>query len=136
MSPSESRPGSPDGGSGQPGRDEGRDPTTDPIHRRLSDLATFAREAAYVTARGRAAYLADDAEGALLRNAGERILIKVATVGEKLPQDVKDQHDGLDWVGISRMRNLVAHHYDRVRDDMMWAALENRIPALAGRLAL
>ena len=54
------------------------------VGRRLGDLAEFVREAAYLTSKGRQAYLADSMEGALLRNAGERILIKVATVAEKL----------------------------------------------------
>jgi len=28
------------------------------------------------------------------------------------------------------MRNLVAHHYDKVNDDLLWQALTVRIPAL------
>lgn len=84
------------------------------VERRLDDLAQFVREAAYLTSKGRDAYLADSMEGALLRNAGERILIKVATVAEKLPATFKDEYPDVDWQGINRMRNLVAHHYDRV----------------------
>ena len=36
----------------------------------------------------------------------------------------------VDWAGINRMRNLVAHHYDKVNDDLLWQALTVRIPAL------
>lgn len=100
----------------------------------MGDLAGFVREAAYLTSKGREAYLADSMDGALLRNAGERILIKVATVAEKLPQAFKDEHPDVDWQGINRMRNLVAHHYDRVSDDLVWAALSVRIPDLGSRL--
>lgn len=101
--------------------------------RRLGDLADFVREAAYLTSKGREAYLADSMEGALLRNAGERILIKVATVAEKLPQAFKDEHPEVDWQGINRMRNLV-HHDDRVSHDLAWAALSVRIPELGSSL--
>jgi uncharacterized protein with HEPN domain len=106
------------------------------VERRLGDLAEFVREAAYLTSKGREAYLADSMEGALLRNAGERILIKVATVAEKLPQAFKDRHPEVDWQGINRMRNLVAHHYDRVSHDLVWEALSTRIPGLGSRLAV
>jgi uncharacterized protein with HEPN domain len=104
--------------------------TDDRIQRRLEDLAQIGAEAAYLVGKGRDAYLADTMEGALLRNAGERILIKAATVAEKLPEPFKEDHSTVDWAGINRMRNLVAHHYDKVNDDLLWEALRVRIPAL------
>lgn len=104
--------------------------TDDRVRRRLEDLARFVDEAAYVVSKGRDAYLAATPEGALLRNAGERILIKVATVAEKLPEDFRAQHPTIDWVGLGRMRNLVAHHYDKINDDLIWQALTVRIPGL------
>ncbi|MFZ0531469.1 MAG: HepT-like ribonuclease domain-containing protein [Propionicimonas sp.] len=67
-------------------------------------------------------------------DAGERILIKIATVAEKLPDDFKAGHSTIDWAGINRMRNLVAHHYDKVNDDLLWQALTVRIPDLIKRL--
>jgi len=100
------------------------------VQRRLADLAQIGAEASYLVSKGRAAYLADTMDGALLRNAGERILIKAATVAEKLPEAFKAQHSEVDWVGINRMRNLVAHHYDKVNDDLLWGALTGRIPKL------
>ena len=106
------------------------------VERRLGDLAAFVRQAAYLTSKGQEAYLADSMEGALLRNAGERILIKVATVAEKLPQGFKDRYPDVDWQGINRMRNLDAHHYDRVSHDLIWAALTVRIPELGSRLSV
>jgi hypothetical protein len=108
----------------------------DRVQRRLEDLARIGAEAAYLVGKGRAAYLADTMEGALLRNGGERILIKAATVAEKLPDDFKTQHAEVDWTGINRMRNLVAHHYDKVNDDLLWTALTVRIPRLMTDLGL
>lgn len=93
-------------------------------------------EAAYLAGKGREAYLADTMDGAMLRNAGERILIKIATVAEKLPDDLKAQHPGVDWVGINRMRNLDAHHYDKVNVDLLWQALTVRIPNVVRELDL
>lgn len=110
--------------------------TQDRIRRRLEDLSRFAAEADHVIGKGREAYLADSMDGVMLRNAGERILIKVATVAEKLPADFKAQYPDVDWVGINRMRNLVAHHYDRINNDLVWQALAARIPKLARALGI
>ena len=106
----------------------------DRLQRRLDDLARIGAEAAYLVTKGEHAYLADTMDGALLRDAGERILIKIATVAEKLPDDFKVAHPDIDWTGINRMRNLVAHHYDKVNDDLLWQALTTRIPDLVTRL--
>ena len=105
------------------------------VQRRLEDLARIGTEAAYLVGKGQAAYLADTMEGALLRNAGERILIKAATVAEKLPDEYKGRHPEVDWVGINRMRNLEAHDA-KVNDDLLWQALSVRIPGLLKELGL
>ena len=34
------------------------------------------------------------------------------------------------------MRNLVAHHYDKTNDDLMWQALTGRVPDLIRQLGL
>lgn len=114
----------------------GPDHGDDRVTRRLRDLAEFIREAEFLADKGRGAYMADSMDAALLRNAGERILIKVATVAEKLPPTFKELHPDVDWRGINRMRNLVAHHDDRVSHDLVWAALTVRVPALGASLGL
>jgi uncharacterized protein with HEPN domain len=106
------------------------------LARLLDDLARFTAEAGYLTGLGRDAYLEDSPQGSLLRNAGERILIKVATVVERLPADFKAHHPAIAWTAIGRMRNLVAHHYEKVNDDLVWAALVRRLPELADALDL
>jgi uncharacterized protein with HEPN domain len=108
----------------------------DRVQRCLRDLARIGAEADYLVEKGENAYLASTLDGALLRDAGERILIKVATVAERLPDDFKQGHVRVDWSGINRMRNLVVHHYDKVNDDLIWAALTTRIPSLMAELGL
>ena len=107
----------------------------DKVARLLDDLAEIGEEAAYVVSLGQAVYLADDAHGRLLRNAGERIVIKVSTVVERLPEDFKAAHPEIEWVKVQRMRNLIAHHYDKVQADFVWATLARRIPELVQQVA-
>ncbi len=103
---------------------------------RLADLVGFAGEAAYLVGRTGAVYLGNTAEGAALRSAGQMVIIRVATVVEKLPAEFKDRHPGIAWVDITRMRKLVAHHYDKVGDPLIWAALNHEIPKLLADLGL
>ena len=63
-------------------------------------------------------------------------MIQVATVAEKLPDDFKAQHPDVEWVKIQRMRNLVAHHYDKVLDEFVWETLRTRLPQLVTTLQL
>jgi len=100
----------------------------------LDDLRTFAGQAAHITSHGREQYLQDTPQGMLLRAAGERVLIRVATVAERLPAEFKEAHPDIEWVRIARMRNLVAHQYQSVNDDLLWVTLSSDIPALVRRL--
>ena len=108
--------------------------TDDKVARLLDDLTLIAQDAAHIVSLGEDAYLADDAQGRLLRNAGERIVIKVSTVVERLPEDFKAQHPDVEWIKIQRMRNLIAHHYDKVQADFVWATLRGRIPELVWKV--
>jgi uncharacterized protein with HEPN domain len=103
------------------------------VDRYLDDLRSFGDQAAYIVAQGRSEHIAATARGTMLRNAGERVLIKVATVVERLPDEFTSAHPEIEWAKIRRMRNLVAHHYDHV-DDLLWAALSRRIPDLVNTI--
>jgi hypothetical protein len=106
----------------------------DRLERRLSDLRAFAGDAAYTVSLGLDAYLADSPDGRVLRNNGRHIVVQVATVVEKLPPHYKEAHPDVPWAQIARMRNLVAHHYDRLDDRLVFSTLSTRIPALVRAL--
>ena len=106
------------------------------VERWLDDLRQHGADAAYIVSKGRERYEEGSLEGRLLRNASERVLINVATVAERLPESYKAGHPSVDWRGLQRMRNLVAHHNDKVESTAMWSALQHRIPALLATLAL
>ena len=114
----------------------GDDPEAARIQRRLEDLVAFGADAAYTVGLGIEAYLADGPHGRILRHSGRHILIQVATVAEKLPAEFKDAHTSVDWVALTRMRNLIAHHYDKVHDRLVFSALERRVPALLAALGV
>ena len=110
--------------------------TDDRLERRLGDLAQMGRTASGIVAKGEDSYLGDDLDGQTLRLAGRQLVIQVATVVEKLPDSFTAQYPDVEWVKIRRMRNPVAHHYDRVLDEFVWETLRSRIPELVARLGL
>lgn len=93
-------------------------------------------DAAHTVSVGIEAYLDDSPQGRVLRNNGRHILVQVATVAEKLPAAFRQAHDDVDWVAIGRMRNLIAHHYDKVDDRLVFTALARRVPDLLARLGV
>ncbi len=114
-------------------------PTADERDRvalRLNDLARMGRLVAGIVAKGKDLYLDDGIDGQILRAAGREQVVEIATVVEKLPEAFKDDHPGIEWVKIQRMRNLVAHHYDKVQDEFVWETLRRRVPDLMARLDL
>jgi uncharacterized protein with HEPN domain len=111
-------------------------PVDERVQRRLDDLVRFGADAAHLVGIGRARYLEDSADGRVLRGAGESTVIHVATVVEKLPDSYKAAHEDIAWVAIGRMRNLIAHHYDKIDDRLVFTALEVDIPRLIRMLGL
>lgn len=103
---------------------------------RLQDLARMGRLVAGMVSKGEHAYLDDSLDGQILRAAGRAQIVEIATVAEKLPTTFKDRYPDIEWVKIQRMRNLVAHHHDKVVDDLVWETLRTRIPALLAALDL
>ena len=104
--------------------------------RLLEDLARMGALAAGIVGKGRDAYLDDSLDGQILRAAGREQVVEVATVVERLPDSVKAEYPAIEWVKIQRMRNMVAHHYDRVQDEFVWETLRARIPGLLKDLAI
>lgn len=110
--------------------------TDDRVARLLADLASMAQVAADIVAKGEGAYLADTIDGQTLRLAGRQLVIQVATIVENLPDAFKAGYPTIEWVKIQRMRNLVAHHYDKVLDEFVRESLRSRIPDLVATLGI
>jgi uncharacterized protein with HEPN domain len=131
----------PPSGRGMPGspRPDGPEGATRPYdpeqtRRRLGDLAVFASQAAEIVAAGPNAF--HDTRGWQTRAAATYLIIEIATVGEKLHSKVRDHFDQVPWRRIARMRNIAAHRYDGVNDEIVWDVLAVFVPQLVRDLGL
>lgn len=102
--------------------------------RRLRDLVVFVDQAAQIVAAGHDAFVAKDAWQP--RAAATYLIIEIASVAEKLHSRVKEHFHTVPWRQIAQTRNIAAHQYDDVNDEIVWAVLSVAVPRLAVDLGL
>jgi uncharacterized protein with HEPN domain len=102
--------------------------------RRLGVLAMFAARSAEIVAGGHAAFRTESAW--MTRAAATYLIIEVATVCEKLHGRVRDHFSAVPWRRIAGMRNIAAHAYDEVNDEVVWDVLAVFVPQLVRDLGL
>jgi uncharacterized protein with HEPN domain len=96
------------------------------VRRTLDDLVEFGGIAQRLTARGRKHYEQDE----ISRLAAEAIVHRIGEAVGRLPGELTDTHPEVEWRKIRAMRNIVAHEYDRVDHEILWQALDVRVPHL------
>lgn len=59
------------------------------------------------------------------------VLRKFEIIGEatkKLPEKIRQEHDGMAWDAMARMRDKVIHFYQDIDHQIVWNTIQNRIP--------
>ena len=100
----------------------------------VGDIADLARIARKIAAKGRSAY-DSGGEGEILRKAARQVVTDLATAVSRLDENVKDSHPEVPWRDIQDTRNYIAHAYDHVNDDIIWAAIDGEIADVESALA-
>ena len=63
----------------------------------------------------------------------DAVLRNIEIIGEatkNVPEDVRAQMPGIEWRKIAGMRDWISHVYYRVDLDIVWDAVENKVPDL------
>lgn len=61
------------------------------------------------------------------------ILYQIEVVGEatkRLSQNFRGNHPNIPWSRATGMRDIIAHHYDRLDLDVVWNVIQYGIPEL------
>ena len=98
---------------------------------RIADIRDASSELAVIVSRGKAAFLAD----AILRRAAERVLEIIGEAANSVSEDTKVQFPEIRWRDISRLRIVLAHHYQRVDPEQVWTIAVSDVPMLVAQLA-
>ena len=63
----------------------------------------------------------------------DAVLRNIEIIGEAakhIPDDIQQEHAEIDWRRIAGMRDIVAHHYFSIHNEIVWDVVTNKIPIL------
>jgi len=69
----------------------------------------------------------------------DAVVRNLEIIGEavkNVPMEIKNQYPQVEWRAIGALRNIVAHEYFGVKDEIIWDILENKIPVLRTQVQL
>ena len=98
---------------------------------RLADIVDACREMSNVAAVGRDGFLADQ----IRVRAAERLLEIIGEAANALSSEMTDTYPDVNWRDISRLRIVLAHHYQRVDPEQVWNMAVVEVPALLAAIS-
>ena len=66
----------------------------------------------------------------LYRKAVIMSILNIGELAKQLPQEYKSEHNEIPWKKISGMRDIAAHGYSEMDDDIIWDVIIHSIPEL------
>lgn len=97
---------------------------------RIADILDACRELGDLSAMRRG----EEIPGWVMDRAAERLLEIVGEASGALSEATRGRYAAVPWRDITRLRILLAHHYQRVDPAQVWAIVDGEIPRLAQAL--
>ncbi|HYR06079.1 MAG TPA: HepT-like ribonuclease domain-containing protein [Gallionella sp.] len=97
----------------------------------LLDMRDYALEAQQLV---QGHNLDDLAHDRILRLALERVIEIIGEAANRLPLDFRAKHRQIEWEKIIGMRNVLAHGYDVINNEVLWETAKTHIPKLLTQL--
>ncbi|WP_420265945.1 DUF86 domain-containing protein [Candidatus Magnetominusculus dajiuhuensis] len=54
----------------------------------------------------------------------------IGEAAKNIPQEVKDKYPAVDWKKVYLFRNVLAHEYFGIDNQLLWDIIQNRLPEL------
>ena len=70
----------------------------------------------------------------LVISAVERQFEILGEAARRITDDFRQAHPAIDWQRIIGLRNIVAHRYEEVRQDILWAIIYSELAPLLAQL--
>lgn len=68
------------------------------------------------------------------RDAALWNLLILGEAAKRVPDDIRSRHPQIEWKKIAGFRDVLAHGYFGLDEDILWDVIENKIPVLHGDL--
>ncbi len=65
----------------------------------------------------------------------DAVIRNLQIIGEavkNIPDDVRELNPEIEWRKIAGLRDILAHAYFQIEDEIIWDVVENKIPAFLG----
>jgi len=76
----------------------------------------------------------DFLENELVRDAVLRNIEIIGEAAKNLPDSIQQTYPDIEWRKIAGMRDIVAHEYFGVSDEIAWDVVTEKIPDLLGKI--
>lgn len=93
--------------------------------------------AAATAAREYLSSMTDPAELRADRRSMDAVLHNLFVLGEAakgVPPEVRDRYPSIEWRGITGLRDILAHEYFGVDEEVIWDLVKHRLPKLVEEL--
>jgi uncharacterized protein with HEPN domain len=60
----------------------------------------------------------------------DSIIVKLMNIGESadnISSELKEKHLNVDWKGMYKMRNIIAHSYHSIDENIVWDIIKNEL---------
>ncbi|MHB8126575.1 MAG: HepT-like ribonuclease domain-containing protein [Desulfitobacteriaceae bacterium] len=64
------------------------------------------------------------------KNATALCVLQIGELTSNLSNDFKETYIGMPWTQIKALRNVVAHSYGKIDDEILWETITSDIPRL------
>jgi len=67
----------------------------------------------------------------------DAVVLNLQIIGEavkNIPDSVKAKYPQVDWRRIAGLRDVIAHGYFGLNEDLLWDIVQNRVPQLAEQI--
>ena len=68
---------------------------------------------------------------AVLRN-----LLVIGEAAKNLGQNLRDEYKGIEWKKICGLRDIIAHAYFGIDNNILWDIIKSKIPSLLNELSV
>ena len=60
----------------------------------------------------------------------ERGIEIISEASRRLPDEMKDRHQGIPWRKVAGIGNILRHEYEQVAHDVLWRVVHDELPPL------
>jgi uncharacterized protein with HEPN domain len=92
----------------------------------LEDIFNFR----YTSGKSFEVFKSDD----LLYDGVIRNLEIIGEAAKNVTENIRNQDPAIEWRAISALRNIVAHEYFGIKDEIIWDIIQNKLPVLRSQI--